>query len=107
MSHVLLASTAADWQSQNPATADRVSMFRAFDAPGLKIRELAFGAGAIMKEHRAPVTITVQVASGRVLFRVEGAQYDLTAGGLMQVDAGVMHELEAVEVSHVVLSLIG
>lgn len=107
MSHALLASTAADWQEKNPTKPDRVSMFRVLDAPGLKVRELSFAAGAILKEHRAPVLITVQVTSGRILFRVEGAEYDLSAGGMIQVDAGVMHELEAIETSHAILSLIG
>ncbi|MGF3055917.1 cupin domain-containing protein [Microbacterium sp. YY-01] len=107
MSHTLLASSSADWQAQNPVVEGRVKPFRVFDAPGLKVRALSFDAGAVMKEHRAPVPIIVQVAQGRILFRVDGAEYELGEGGSIQVEAGVLHELEAIEQSHAVLMLIG
>lgn len=103
----LLAASAADLVAANPIESGRVRPHRTLDGEGFKIRTLAFDAGAVLREHRAPVPILVQVISGRVLFRVGGAEHDMTAGGAIQVSAGVLHELEAVEASHVLLTMMG
>ncbi|MGF2950267.1 cupin domain-containing protein [Microbacterium alcoholitolerans] len=104
---VLLAASAAEFAAAHPIEDGRVRPHRTLDGDGFKIRTLTMGEGAVMREHRAPVPILVQVISGRILFRVGGSEYDLTAGGAIQVPAGVLHELEAVEDAHVLLILLG
>ncbi|MFE6736154.1 cupin domain-containing protein [Microbacterium sp. NPDC057650] len=103
----LIASSAADLADRYPIEEARVRPHKTMDGAGFKIRTLAMDAGAVLREHRAPAPILVQVASGRILFRVEGAEHDLSAGGAIQVDASVPHEVEAVEPSHVLLTLLG
>ncbi|MFC4139701.1 MULTISPECIES: cupin domain-containing protein [unclassified Microbacterium] len=103
----LIASSAADLAARYPIEAGRVRPHKTMDGDRFKIRTLAMDAGTVLREHRAPVPILVQVASGRVLFRVEGAEHDLSAGGAIQVDASVPHEVEAVDASHVLLTLLG
>lgn len=107
MSAFLLATSADDLVSRHPVEAGRVRPHRTYDGDGVKIRTLVMDAGTVMREHRAPVPILVQVVSGRVLFRVEGAEHDLRPGGAITVPASVPHELEAVEAAHVVLALMG
>jgi len=80
---------------------------RTYDGDGVRIRTLVMDAGTVMREHKAPVPILVTVASGRVLFRVDGEEHDLRAGGAITVAASVPHELEAVDPSHIVLVLMG
>ena len=104
---VLLAASAAEFAAAYPIEEGRVRPHRTLDGDGFKIRTLTMDSGAIMREHRAPVPILVQVVSGRILFRVGGSNYDLSAGGAIQVPAGVLHELEAVEDAHVLLILFG
>jgi quercetin dioxygenase-like cupin family protein len=106
-SHLLLAASAADLVAAHPVEQGRVRPHRTMDGDGFKIRTLVMDAGAVLREHRAPVPILVHVVSGRILFRVDGAEYDLTAGGTIQVTASEPHELEAVEPSHVLLTLMG
>lgn len=106
-SHLLLAASAADLVATYPIEAGRVRPHRMQDGNGFKIRTLVMDAGAVMREHRAPVPILVQVVSGRILFRVDGAEYDMTAGGGIQVSASVPHELEAIEPAHLLLTLMG
>ncbi|MDT0158441.1 hypothetical protein Q9R19_12455 [Microbacterium sp. ARD32] len=106
-SHLLLAASAADLVAAHPVEEGRVRPHRTLDGDGFKIRTLVMDAGAVLREHRAPVPILVTVAAGRVLFRVAGTEYDLTAGGTIQVAASEPHELEAVDASHVLLTLIG
>ncbi|MEJ1089036.1 cupin domain-containing protein [Microbacterium sp. Mu-80] len=104
---VLLAASAADFATAYPIEEGRVRPHRVLDGDGFKIRLLTMDAGAVMREHRAPVPILVQVASGSIRFRVAGADHALSAGGAIQVPAGVLHELEAVEAAHVLLVLLG
>lgn len=106
-SSVLLAASASEFTAAYPIEHGRVRPHRTLDGDGFKIRTLTMDAGSIMREHRAPVPILVQVIAGRILFRVGDSEYDLTAGGAIQVPAGVLHELEAVDPSHVLLTLMG
>ncbi|UJP10366.1 cupin domain-containing protein [Microbacterium sp. KUDC0406] len=103
----LIAVSAADLADRYPIEDGRVRPHKTLDGDGFRIRTLVMDAGAVLREHRAPVPILVQVASGRILFRVEGAEHDLAAGGAIQVDASVPHEVEAVDPSHVLLVLLG
>lgn len=103
----LIASSAADLADRYPIEEGRVRPHKAMDGEGFKIRTLAMDAGTVLREHRAPVPILVQVSAGRILFRVDGAEHDLAAGGAIQVDASVPHEVEAVDPSHVLLALLG
>ncbi|GAA3941368.1 cupin domain-containing protein [Microbacterium soli] len=106
-SHQLLAASAADVVAAHPVEAGRVRPHRTLDGDGFKIRTLVMDSGAVLREHRAPVPILVNVVSGRILFRVAGVEYDLTAGGAIQVTASEPHELEALEPSHALLTLMG
>ncbi|OJU38822.1 MAG: hypothetical protein BGN97_10900 [Microbacterium sp. 69-10] len=106
-SHHLLAASAADLVAAHAVEEGRVRPHRTMDGDGFRIRTLAMDAGSMLREHKAPVPILVTVVSGRVLFRVDGVEYDLTAGGAIQVAASEPHELEAVEASHVLLALMG
>lgn len=103
----LLSTSAEDCATAHPVEEGRVRPYRTLDGAGFKVRTLAMDAGAVMRAHRAPVPILVVVVSGRVLFRVDDVEHDLRAGGAIQVSAGVPHELEAADASHVLLTLIG
>lgn len=104
---LLLASSAAEFAAAYPVEEGRVRPHRILDGTGFKIRLLVMDEDAVMREHRAPVPILVQVASGSILFRVGGTEYTLDAGGAIQVPAGILHELEATSPAHVVLTLLG
>jgi quercetin dioxygenase-like cupin family protein len=106
-SHLLLAASAADLVAAHPVEEGRVRPHRTLDGDGFKIRTLVMAAGSVLREHKAPVPILVSVIAGRILFRVAGVEYALTAGGTIQVSASEPHELEALEASHVLLTLMG
>jgi len=106
-SHLLLAASAADLVAAHPIEAGRVRPHRTLDGDGFKIRTLVMDAETMLREHKAPVPILVTVISGRILFRIAGVEYDLTAGGAIQVAASEPHELEALEPAHVLLTLMG
>ena len=103
---VVLAHSADEFIAEHPVEPGRVRPHRIFDGAGVKIRSLAFDTGVVMKEHRSPFPILVQVLSGRILFRVDGEEHDLRTGGAIHVNGDIPHELEATEPPHVLLSLL-
>lgn len=70
-----------------------------------KFVQLSFEAGKGLVKHRAPLTLTVVVLTGRVLFTVGDQTERIESSEMLTVDAGVEHAIEAVERSTVLLVL--
>jgi quercetin dioxygenase-like cupin family protein len=56
---------------------------------------IALRNGQLMKEHKAPYPIMVQVLTGGIEFGVTGEKYQLQAGDLIALEANVPHDLLA------------
>jgi quercetin dioxygenase-like cupin family protein len=61
--------------------------------------------GAIVKEHRAPGTATVQTLSGRIRLRLPGQSIELPAGELVVLERDLPHDVEALEESAFVITI--
>ena len=66
---------------------------------------IVFKEGQVMKEHKTPFPIVVQVFKGCIDFGVQGKKHHLEAGSLISLSGGVPHDLKALEDSIVRLSL--
>lgn len=71
---------------------------------GKEIR-IAFKKGQVMKEHKTPFSIVVEIFDGQINFGVNGDVHALKRGDLLTLEGGVPHDLTAVEDSIVRLSL--
>ena len=71
---------------------------------GKEIR-IAFKKGQVMKEHKTPFAIVVEIFDGNIDFGVNGEMLSLKRGDLISLEGGVPHDLTAVEDSVVRLSL--
>ncbi len=66
---------------------------------------IAFKEGQIMKEHKTPFPIIVEIFEGEIEFGVEGTIHKLLMGDIVALEGGVPHDLKARSDSIVRLSL--
>ena len=71
----------------------------------LRVVLMAFQAGARIPEHKTEGRISVHVLSGHVQLRASGRTFTLHSGGLLAIDQGVPHSLEALDESEVLLTI--
>lgn len=67
---------------------------------------LTFAAGHILKEHSAPFPLLFQTLDGELIVRAGGQETTLRPGGLLRMDDGLRHEVEALVPSRLMLTLV-
>ena len=66
---------------------------------------IAMRKGHVMKEHKTPYPIVVEIFQGHITFGVKGESHDLKKGDLVYLEGNVPHDLRAEEDSTVRLTL--
>jgi quercetin dioxygenase-like cupin family protein len=73
--------------------------------PTLRVILVALHAGARMKEHQVPGRLSIQTIAGRARLHLAGRVVDLGCGHLVALEAGLRHDLEALEESAILLTI--
>jgi quercetin dioxygenase-like cupin family protein len=81
------------WQAAEPGVRRRIRV----DGEKLMLVEVHFIAGAKGNLHSHPHEQSTYVLKGRVLFSLNGKEYEFTVGDSLLIPPGVMHGAEALE----------
>jgi quercetin dioxygenase-like cupin family protein len=88
----------AGWQSgQNAKTLVKYG--------GLQIVLIALKAHSRIPEHHTEGHISIQTVVGHIRVRAQGRSFELRSGGLLALDQGLPHDVEAVEESAFLLTI--
>jgi quercetin dioxygenase-like cupin family protein len=63
-------------------------------------------AGARMEDHKTAGSISVQTVAGQIRMRMQDKVFELPTGHLLALDRGVVHDVEAVEDSAFLLTIV-
>ena len=86
------------WSSgQNAKTLAKYEDFR--------VVLIALKAAARLPAHQTEGRISIHVVAGRVQVRAQGRTFDLPTGGLLTLDQGLTHDVEALEESAFLLTI--
>ena len=66
---------------------------------------IALQAHIRVPEHKTEGHISVQVLSGHIQLRASGRTFSLRSGGLLALDHGVLHDVEALDESALLLTI--
>ena len=97
MEEVARIKAKPDWSSANRLAVSLVK------DDALNILLMVLKKGARLAEHRTKGPIAVHVLSGSVRFNARGRSAELSPGSIAALDREVVHELEALEESIVLL----
>jgi quercetin dioxygenase-like cupin family protein len=62
-------------------------------------------AGSRIPDHQTEGRISIQTIRGRIVVRATGRTFDLPDGGLLALDRGLRHDVEALEDSAFLLTI--
>jgi quercetin dioxygenase-like cupin family protein len=96
-----------DLREISPISAEKLGHTTALKSEDVRIVILTFPAGHVMKDHAAPKTLLLQALDGRLRLTVAGEVVELVPGAVVRLDKLERHEVEAVEESRLMLTLIG
>lgn len=71
----------------------------------LRVVLIALKAHGRIAEHQTEGRISIQTIRGHILVRAAGQRFDLPAGRLLVLDAGLRHDVEALEDSGFLLTI--
>lgn len=76
-----------------------------FKKPDFRMVLITMDQGAVLKEHHADGTISVQVLKGSIDFRAQGESHTIRSNNVLTLGASIKHEVEAREPSAFLLTI--
>lgn len=95
-----------DMRALSPIESSGLGHATVIAHPDLRVVILTFTAGHVLKEHSAPFPLTMQALDGELVVRTGKTVSTLTPGALLRLDAALLHEVEAISESRLMLTLV-
>ena len=100
-----LGSESASLRHQEPRPAGGHSARTLIKHSDFRIVLISLEAGATLHEHKVDHSFSLQALTGRVRLQLPNEIIDLPAGSMLVLDKGILHDLEALEESTVLLTI--
>ena len=71
-----------------------------------EVMHLSISAGKTIAPHKVPGPITALCLTGACIFSVENAPRELTSGSWLYLEGGVMHAVEALEETQILVTIL-
>jgi quercetin dioxygenase-like cupin family protein len=91
---------ADSWQRETGRSSKTLAKY-----PDFRIVLILMKSGTRMRQHRAEGRISIQQLKGRLRIHLAERNLDLSAGHLLVLDCGVLHDVEALEESALLLTI--
>lgn len=88
------------WQRETGRSSKTLAKY-----PDFRIVLILMKSGTQMRQHRAEGRVSIQQLKGQACIRLADRKVNLSAGGLLVLDCGVLHDVEAVEESAFLLTI--
>jgi quercetin dioxygenase-like cupin family protein len=88
------------WQRETGRSSKTLAKY-----PDFRIVLILMKSGTRMRQHRAEGRISIQQLKGRVRVHLADRNVDVSAGHLLVLDCGVLHDVEALEESALLLTI--
>ncbi len=95
-----------DVRAGSPIPESGLGHVTALTHSDVRVVILTFAAGHVLKEHSAPFPLLMQALDGELVVHAGGQETTLRPGGLLRMDNGLRHEVEAVTDSRLMLTLV-
>ena len=104
LAQIDLAQEMKDTEQKRPWAAGHYAK-TLFKKSDFRMVLIMMDQGAVLKEHHADGTISVQVLNGSIDFRTQGESRRLGTNGVLMLGASIKHEVEAREPSAFLLTI--
>jgi len=88
------------WQRETGRSSKTLAKY-----PDFRIVLILMKAGSQMHQHRAEGRVSIQQLKGKVCVHLTGRNVNLSTGHLLVLDCGVLHDVEALEESALLLTV--
>ncbi|WP_462418081.1 cupin domain-containing protein [Kytococcus sp. Marseille-QA3725] len=92
--------------ADTPVESGRVRTTTLVDDEAVRTIAFAVDAGHGLSEHTAPHRIAITVVAGAMEFTVGGTTHQMRPGDVVNLAAGIPHEVHASEPTHFVLTMV-
>ena len=99
-------TTINDLLALAPIPAEGMGHTTVLKSQGVRVVVLAFSAGHVLKEHSAPAELLLQALDGELIVRAADSETVLLPTGLLRLEPGLRHEVEAVTDARLMLTLV-